>query len=748
MPSDYSDAVQSPHLAFIDSELRKGQPEVDKYLGLPKPNAGNFAVVYKIITPQSSWAVKCFTSEIRDQQERYAAISKHLADTQLPYVVAFTYMQTGIKIQGRNYPLLKMQWVHGESLVTFVGRSIGYPDTLLSLAKVWARMLADLKAVNIAHGDLQHGNIIVVGDQLRLIDYDGMFVPGLAGKQSNECGHRNYQLPSRTGWDYGPYLDNFSSWVIYVSLIALAVHPELWSTYRGGDECLIFRKEDFVEPGSSAILRDLNSSPNTQLRVLIELFTSLFNLSPQDVPSLDGNPTTITVAPPKRWWNDHVENLQQSKEETTAEVNRLTEAEPSTPDPGWILDSLMEGKGVEPLSFQSQTKEVRILILGSMALVFLTRFLIEMPASELFMASFCVFGLNLLFCYIRYKRDPSQAEFEAFKKESKTFIRKVSEHQAVMDAISAERLTIQTKLAEAEREIAAKMNRLVASLQADLNSFQLELNSQIQGLNQRRKDAASSETNKLNSIQGTLGNQVADLDRKISGLIQKEADEKTKALNSLQDMHVQNYLRSRWVRSSSIPGIGETYKTRLAYSGFATAADIDWRVRRVQGIGQTRGAALIAWRQSLESIARRSAPGLSSTERQTIENKYRQERQSLETDKQRLKTQMSSQIASVRQYFADVRQSVNDEEQQLRSANAQKKVCIQQEHGANVVTLDKDAVAARNQAAPTLSELSQKLQNAQKQIFALKWQSAKKEKEGRRFASLRFRNYLHSIVSS
>ena len=83
--------------------------------------------------------------------------------------------------------------------------------------------MSELRAANIAHGDLQHGNVVVVGDQLRLLDYDGMFVPALANKQSNECGHRNYQLPKRSRWDYGPHLDHFSAWVIYVSLVAVAV---------------------------------------------------------------------------------------------------------------------------------------------------------------------------------------------------------------------------------------------------------------------------------------------------------------------------------------------------------------------------------------------------------------------------------------------------------------------------------------------------------------------------------------------
>jgi hypothetical protein len=754
-PQDYNEAVQNPRGAFTDLDLRAGQPELTS-LGLPRPISGNFACVYKIQAGGQRWAARCFISEVIDQQRRYEVISTYLAKVALPYTVQFTYLSAGIKVQGKPYPLLKMQWVQGESLTVFVGKNIGYPDTLLSLAKVWASMMADLKSANIAHGDLQHGNVVVVGDQLRLIDYDGMFVPGLEGKQSNECGHRNYQLPTRTGWDYGPYLDNFSAWVIYVSLVALAVHPELWSEHRGGDECLIFRKEDFLHPENSAILRDLNSSPNTQLRFLIELFTSLFSLSPQDVPSLDGNLTTITDIAPTRinpprsgsnWWNDHIDNLPQ-REEQPIEVNRTETTESVVPDPSWIVDSLMDEKPVEPVAFQGQTKEIRVMILGSMALVILTRLLVEISASELFIISSCVFGLNLLFCFIRYKSDPSLADFEKFKKDSKGFVRQVREHQTLMDSISAEKLTLQEKLDVIQRGLEEQRNRLIANFQLEMNKAQAEINSQLQNVSQRRREAGTSETNKLNSFQGTLGNQILDFDRKINGLNQKEIDEKSRALNTLQEYHIQSFLRNHAVAGSWIPGIGAAYKSRLISNGFNTAADIDWRVRNVHGIGPTRQAALSQWRQGLEYQARQSAPILSAQDKLNIENKYRQERQTLQSDKQRLQTQFDSQVASVRQYFADVRLALNQEEQQLRANDAQKKSDIRQKQDKDIVMLDQKVVDARNQAAPAMKELSDKLRTAQKQVFALRWQSAKHEKEGRRFASLRFQNYLRSIIHS
>jgi hypothetical protein len=300
-PQDYNEALQNPRLAFTDLDLRFGQPELTP-IGLPRPICGKFACVYKMRSNGERWAARCFMTYVPDQQRRYAAISQCLTKANLRYTVPFTYLSSGIKLQGRSYPLVKMQWVQGEPLNAFVGRNVWYPQTLLSLAKGWLQVIAALKALNIAHGDLQHGNILVTSNQIQLIDYDGMFVSALAGNESNELGHRNYQLPSRSRRDYGPYLDNFSAWVIYVSLIALAVHPELWSTYDGGDECLIFRKEDFMRPKSSGILCDLMRSPNDQLRVLIDSFVRLFFLSPQDISAPNGNLPQITVTPRTPWW--------------------------------------------------------------------------------------------------------------------------------------------------------------------------------------------------------------------------------------------------------------------------------------------------------------------------------------------------------------------------------------------------------------------------------------------------------------
>src|ERR1022692_2744020 len=224
---DYNEAIQNPRVAFADSELQSGQTELNP-MSLPKARSGNFATVYKVVTNGGTWAVRCFRYDNPEHNSRYLAIASHLNENLLPYMVGFRYIPQGIRVGPSRYPILKMKGVEGESLLGYIERNLGSQATLLALAKAWQQMMGDLERANIAHGDLQHGNVLVVRGDLKLIDYDGMYVPALQGKLGLELGHRNYQHPERSELDFGLYLDNFSAWLISLSILALAARPALW----------------------------------------------------------------------------------------------------------------------------------------------------------------------------------------------------------------------------------------------------------------------------------------------------------------------------------------------------------------------------------------------------------------------------------------------------------------------------------------------------------------------------------------
>ena len=261
--TDYFEAVQLP-ASFSDPELRQGTVTATA-LGLPKACTGNFADVYQICCPNSqNWAVKCFTREIPGLQERYQLLSDHLMKTRFPFTVEFRYLAEGTRVQGHWFPMLKMRWVEGLTLNDFVRENADRSPRLQILLQMWIKLARQLRDAAIAHGDLQHGNVLLVPNadgksvRLTLIDYDGMIVPALAQQPSGEVGHPAYQHPERLAKGfYNLDVDRFSHLVICCALQCVTVGGKaLWQRHDNGDN-LLFRKEDFANPGSSRLFREL-----------------------------------------------------------------------------------------------------------------------------------------------------------------------------------------------------------------------------------------------------------------------------------------------------------------------------------------------------------------------------------------------------------------------------------------------------------------------------------------------------------
>jgi serine/threonine protein kinase len=282
LSQDYNEAVQNPASAFSDPELKRGEV-VTNPLGIPLPYSGNFADVYQMRCPDGSrWAVKCFTREVPGLHERYQEISRHLWQAQLPFTVDFTFQEQGIRIGGRWYPLLKMQWIEGLTLNEFVRQYLDKPAMLDALLQIWGRLARRLRDAGIAHGDLQHGNLLLVPSgshalAVKLIDYDGMYVPALAGRKSEEVGHPSYQHPQRVRERiYGPEVDRLPLLLIAAALHCVKVGGRpLWEKYDNGDN-LMFREADLLSPVKSRLFYEiLKLGDPTALRLVNQLIEGL-----------------------------------------------------------------------------------------------------------------------------------------------------------------------------------------------------------------------------------------------------------------------------------------------------------------------------------------------------------------------------------------------------------------------------------------------------------------------------------------
>ncbi len=303
-PPDYNEAIQNPRFCFNDPELQRGQPAVNA-LGLPWPRSGNHADVYKLECPGGqTWAVKCFTREVHDLRRRYQAISDHLRQTALPAMVEFHYQDEGIRVHGQWYPIVKMRWVDGQTLNELLREHADKPQVLERLAQLWLRLAQEMRNARITHGDLQHGNVLLVPGatpgtlKLRLVDYDGLVVPALVDVPSGEVGHPNYQHPQRLReGTYDAEVDRFAHLLIYTTIRGVAVAGRsLWERYDNGENFL-FREQDFQEPARSALFRELSELSDPEARALTGHLL-LASLSPLErVPLLDEIIVNGTVRP-------------------------------------------------------------------------------------------------------------------------------------------------------------------------------------------------------------------------------------------------------------------------------------------------------------------------------------------------------------------------------------------------------------------------------------------------------------------
>jgi predicted Ser/Thr protein kinase len=280
----FTEVIQCPSVCFASPALRNTLPAVDR-LGMPIVTSGQFAYVYKLKSTNGhgDFAVRCFRGYLGDRDQRYRAIQDHVQTLPVACLSDFRYAPEGILVGGQRYPILFMKWLEGPTLDLYVGDMLHRRDVVLHLADEWLRVVIALEASGVAHGDLQHGNVIVEHGQLRLIDHDGIFVPAMDGWSASEVGHQHYQHPNRTAQQFDKSLDNFSALVIYLSLLSLAERPALWQEYH--DENLLFTKADFQDPASSTLFQKIKNIGGEHAR-LADVLANAASGSPNAVPRL------------------------------------------------------------------------------------------------------------------------------------------------------------------------------------------------------------------------------------------------------------------------------------------------------------------------------------------------------------------------------------------------------------------------------------------------------------------------------
>ncbi len=250
--TEYTQAIQDPGRVFSDPLLNSSRVETTM-LGLPAAATGQNAIVFKVLAQGQPHAVRCFTPT---QGEPSGETYKRLAGMQLPAeMVPARWIENGIRVKQQDWPVLAMPWIAGDTLNIWLGDNAGNKARVLEVRDALRVACAKLRKLNVVHGDLHHGNIIVTPQgEIRLVDFDGVCIFGPSGdaaltSRPTEVGHPNYQHPQRIRHgSWHRYTDTFAALLIDVSLSVIAAQP---ARYVDTGDSLLFTRDDLERPDTS-----------------------------------------------------------------------------------------------------------------------------------------------------------------------------------------------------------------------------------------------------------------------------------------------------------------------------------------------------------------------------------------------------------------------------------------------------------------------------------------------------------------
>lgn len=240
--------------------------------------SGAFAAVFKGSLNGLNYAIRFFLTAEDETINRYKLICDYLKEIDVSWKTDCEFIENEITINGKSYPILKMEWLNGLLINQFVSNHLSDNVVLTALQNKLVAISDDLEKYKIGHGDLQCGNIIITGTatnfQVKLIDYDGMYVPDLAYKKSIEKGRSEFQHPNRTMNNFSPEMDRFSFWVMITALEALKIDKTLWrEVMQGGFNTLdnfLFTIQDFLNPNQSNLFNRLYNFNSTSLNFYLD----------------------------------------------------------------------------------------------------------------------------------------------------------------------------------------------------------------------------------------------------------------------------------------------------------------------------------------------------------------------------------------------------------------------------------------------------------------------------------------------
>ncbi|MDO4764039.1 MAG: AarF/UbiB family protein [Flavobacteriaceae bacterium] len=296
-----------------------------------KVASGSFAIVFKVreIGTGKLFALRGFLNMANPKKiDRAIAISNSLQTVSEYWICKTQFFPNGISINHQQYPIILMEWCDGIPLNEYVSTILQDNYKIAELQRKLVELSLNLEALEIAHGDIHAGNILVASNGgdivLKLVDYDPIYVPELKGELAMEIGHSSYQHPKRDKSYYDETIDRFSFWLLLTSLEALKFDKSLWKRDTEGgfndEDNFLFKAKDLENPNHSQLVNKIKGLNQSSINYYLnELFSDEFSPNREKVslyqeevsiikptrinpekPLIEAEPTPTTSTPLQR----------------------------------------------------------------------------------------------------------------------------------------------------------------------------------------------------------------------------------------------------------------------------------------------------------------------------------------------------------------------------------------------------------------------------------------------------------------
>jgi hypothetical protein len=621
--TEYDEAIQNSRLSFLDAELQGAVNDGPVFMGVPggPVASGNFAIVYRFRIGTRRIAIKCFTREKVDQQIRYTHIHQYLSANPTPWTIDFQYIKDGIRVKGKTFPILKMEWLDdATTLLSYINESIENNNPLDSICTQFYKMASDLRRNSIAHGDLQHGNLIVSRGDLRLIDYDCMCVPMTSGFTSDEDGLPDYQHPARRGGKLSASMDHFSILVIWTSLYALTLDPTLWNRWVREEERLLFCKKDFLDPSGSLLIHELRSIGDPRLRLAVDaVVNAALEKDPLRVPHLVDILSASSSDDQTPWW--------QAESSQPPDLLSLGTSRPH-PLPEWIAPigaphvSTAPAIHSSPAVFSELSRGFVVycvISVSSPVPALFVEFGSHFPFSGLafLVADVLIFGFVFRAAFSRCPEVLKKAEAkQRLERAIRSHARVLDElhNQLAPHKLAVERYErsiapsekeikeLMSSIGTVDKKVAEQKNRLVQEHSVRKIRIEKEKNETIARANSDKDAAKMKYDREMQRIEHSIESEKSLFivqSKQLSGEARKRHDQR-------MDAKIQAELEM--IDFSTCPMMAEIV-SELKRSGFRSLADFtgqidvdrlrhrNGRLVKVKGIGVARAEQLVFWRK-------------------------------------------------------------------------------------------------------------------------------------------------------